>query len=931
MKQTVSFLFTDIEGSSRLWEQLGDRMGDLLAGHDALARRLVAEHGGVIVKFTGDGVHAAFTDPLPALHCGVQLLVQLRTLEVDAGAVRLKLRAGLHMGPCEARDGDFFGESVNRAARIANSAHGDQFIISDAVAVSLHDAISAPLSLRMLGRIRLRDLSGEETLHQVLHQDLQSDFPPLRSLSQAPNNLPSQRTSFVGRYGELRALAAQLDEHRLVTLVGTGGIGKTRLALQTCARLLDRFEEGVWSVELAGTSDPARVADALLAVWNLAVAPGSTAEDTLCEYLAPRRALLLLDNCEHLIDACARLIDQILRRAPNIKIVATSREPLDVDGELVYRIPGLPLPDPDFEGPVKALCDIEAVRLFVERAQLQLPTWQVVPAEAPMLAALCYRLDGIPLAIELAAARMRDLGLSDILRGLEDRFGFLITGSRVAPPRHKTLAGLIDWSYQLLQPHEQRLFRRLAVFFGGIQAEIAMHTCADQELAADQVDAGLAELANKSLLFRLDANGEVRYGMLETLHQFAAAKLHEANELETMQRDHAHAFGDWAAPLGEVLRGRIVGEVIDKLTRDEENLGRALAFAMSQRDAGSLALSLASSMGVFWYLRGGGKHGADTLRRALQHTTADALSPDRARIEHDLSGLAYMGADMDAAEHHATRARDLARQQGMHGLAARTQCLIAYSIYVRDGYQASRPAFRQAIDDCRASGLDHTRVIAVCNLAINALYAGDRATAQDALNEALRDNDALGSVWVTSSILQVQGLLALDAGQLDEALLAFNDYLRAIVETQETKRQGVAHFCIGKILALMGRTGESLIAFQTAVHMLATSHITLELLNAMEAFAGLLSRRAQWEPACLICAVTATTRERMGYRPGDQAKTARRAALEQADVSLDSQTRARVVGTGQVTSLAATVEWIRAARVERDASGAERIWLPASP
>ncbi|MEO8386199.1 MAG: adenylate/guanylate cyclase domain-containing protein, partial [Betaproteobacteria bacterium] len=507
MKQTVSFLFTDIEGSSRLWEQLGDRMGELLAAHDALARLLVAEYGGVIVKFTGDGLHAAFTDPLPALQCGVQLLLRMRTLAVDGGDVKLKLRAGLHMGPCEARDGDFFGESVNRAARIANAAHGDQFIISDAVAASLNDAMVAPLSLRTLGRIRLRDLSGEETLHQVLHQDLQSDFPPLRSLSQVPNNLPSQRTSFVGRHGELRSLAAHLDEHRLVTLVGTGGIGKTRLALQTCARVLDKFEEGVWSVELAGTSDPARVADTLLAGWNLAVAPGSTSEDTLCEYLAPRRALLLLDNCEHLIDACARLIDQILRRAPNIKIVATSREPLDVDGELVYRIPGLPLPDPDFEGGVDALCEVEAVRLFVERAQLQLPTWQVVPEEASMLAVLCYRLDGIPLAIELAAARMRDLGLADILRGLENRFGFLITGSRVAAPRHKTLAGLVDWSYQLLPPHEQRLFQRLAVFHGGIPIEIAIRACADAQLTSVAIETGLAALADKSLLFRLETNG----------------------------------------------------------------------------------------------------------------------------------------------------------------------------------------------------------------------------------------------------------------------------------------------------------------------------------------------------------------------------------------------------------------------------------------
>ncbi|MBL8522240.1 MAG: adenylate/guanylate cyclase domain-containing protein, partial [Betaproteobacteria bacterium] len=723
MKQTVTFLFTDIEGSSRLWEQLGERMGSLLARHDALVRETVVAHGGAVVKFIGDGVHAAFADPHAALHCGVRLLSGVR--DMPEGAGKLKLRAGLHVGVCEARDNDYFGETVNRAARIAHAAHGGQFIVSDAVASALNGAVSDSVSLRTLGRIRLRDLSGEETLHQVLHRDLPGDFPPLRSLSQAPNNLPNQRTSFIGRHAEVCKLAAQLDEHRLVTVVGTGGIGKTRLALQTGARVLERFEEGVWLIELAGIADAGRIAEALLSTWNLAVAPGNSAEDTLCEYLAPRRALLLLDNCEHLIDACAALVDLILRRAPNVKIVATSREPLDVDGESLYRIPGLPLPDPDFEGSVDALCEVEAVRLFVERARLQQPDWTVTPQDAPQLATLCYRLDGIPLAIELAAARMRDMALAELLRGIEDRFGFLVTGSRVAPPRHKTLAGMIDWSCRLLKPAEQRLFRRLAVFQGGIPAPLALRVCADPALAPDEIETALVELAGKSLL----TGGEGRFGMLETLRQFAAGELQQADEMHATQRAHALAFAAWAAPISEELRALSAGEQTALLMRDEENLSRALEFALTQPDCGNTALSLAASMGLYWQHRGGSKHSAGMLHRALQHPGADRISADRVHVEYARAVLAYLDADMGAAKRHAIGSRDIARELRLDAAAARAQTMVAYATYVQDGYAASRAFFLQAMDDCRAANLENSRLIAACNFATNAFFAGDHSAA----------------------------------------------------------------------------------------------------------------------------------------------------------------------------------------------------------
>ena len=554
----VTFLFTDIEGSTPLWEKHPEMMRAALARHDVILRGAIESNGGRVFKTVGDAFCAAFATPAATL---VAALCAQRKLREPLADLPIRVRMGLHTGEAEQRDGDYFGNTLNRVARVMSAGHGGQILLTAETAALLDGALPDGVTLRDMGQYRLKGLSGLEHLFQVVAADLPADFPRLNTLDIAPNNLPALLSSFIGRQTQIAEVQRHVAQSRLLTLTGPGGCGKSRLAIQVATHLQADFPDGVWLVELAPLSDPAFVPQTVAFALGAREDPARPIQAVLADVLRPKAALLVLDNCEHLLDACAELSDGLLCACPRLHILASSREALGITGEVAYRVPSLATADPSRLPPLADLARVEAVRLFVERAAAVRPGFELTEQNAPAVAQIVRRLDGIPLAIELAAARMKALSALQIAQRLDDRFRLLTGGSRTALPRQQTLRATIDWSYDLLSEPEQRLFCRLAVFRGGWTLEAAEAVCAGPDLSGfqnltsrDVLDL-LIELVNKSLVNVEEQDGEARYSRLETIRQYGCQKLEDSGELDAMRRRHLDYFLDFAARSDRESRG----------------------------------------------------------------------------------------------------------------------------------------------------------------------------------------------------------------------------------------------------------------------------------------------------------------------------------------------------------------------------------------
>ena len=643
----VTLLFTDIEGSTALWEQDSARMSQALAAHDVLLRSAVESHRGRVVKTTGDGIHAVFDQALDALAATVVLQRSLADAATTSG-VPLHVRCGLHAGVVEYRDNDYFGSAVNRAARIMSAAHGGQVLLSKAVADGVREQLPPAIALRDLGKVRLKDLSTPEHVFQVLHADLRREFPALRSLEATPNNLPQQATSFIGRDKELAELKRLLAKARLLTFTGSGGCGKTRLSLQVAADSLERFPDGVWLVELAPLADPGLVAQTIATALGLKETPGKPIVQTLTEHLEDKRLLLLLDNCEHLLDGCAKLVDTLLGKLPQVRILASSREALGIGGEQSYRVPSLSLPDLKQAHTPTSVAPFEAVQLFSERAILSRPDFQITPQNAAALVSICHRLDGIPLAIELAAARVRSLSVEEINRKLDQRFRLLTGGSRTALPRQQTLRSLIDWSYDLLNASEKLLLQRVSVFAGGWTMEAAECVCIGAGVENAEVLDLMTSLADKSLVLAEEGDGQMRYRLLETVRQYAREKLIESGNGEALRERHRDYFLALAKQAQPKMMGIEHATWLRRLEDEHENLRAALDWSqMEERsDAG---LQLCAALHRFWWARGYLSEGREWCIRALGKAGAEAQTQERADALNVAGVLAYHQGDYPAA------------------------------------------------------------------------------------------------------------------------------------------------------------------------------------------------------------------------------------------------------------------------------------------
>jgi len=617
---TVTFFFSDIEGSTRLIQQLGERYPDVLLAHHAIQREALAATGGHELRTEGDSFFIVFGSALEACAgaAAVQKMLAQHAWPEDG---QVRVRIGLHTGEATLVGNEYLGLDVHRAARVAGAGHGGQVLVSETTRVLVDHALAPGLTLKDLGLHRLKDMARPERLYQLTVDGLAADFPPLKTLEATPNNLPTQLTSFIGRDDQVREAKQLLTRSRLLTLTGPGGTGKTRLSLQIAADVMDSFPDGVYFVPLASVQDPELVPSAIAQALAISITGSRRPIEALLDHLRNKRTLLVLDNFEQLLPA-APVTTELLEASPGLRVLVSSRSVLRVYGEQEFPVPPLALPDLKALPDLATLSQFEAVRLFIERAVAVKPDFHATNENAPAIAGIGERVDGLPLAIELAAARVKLFSPQALLGRLEKSLNALGSGARDLPGRQQTLRGAIQWSYDLLNQGERRLLARFSVFARGASLGPVEAVCGPaEEIGGDVVDA-LDQLADQSLLRRLPDFDETRFLMLQTIREFAADRLEQSGEAAAIKDRHLQAFITLADQAQPHVFGRQRKEWLDRLEMEQDNYRAALDWAIASGNARS-ALLLSASLWRFWQMRGHIHEGRSRVAQALALPSAD--------------------------------------------------------------------------------------------------------------------------------------------------------------------------------------------------------------------------------------------------------------------------------------------------------------------
>lgn len=811
---TFTFLFTDIEGSIRLWEEFPERMHSVLARHDALLRRAIETHNGTVFKTVGDAFCAAFLTAPEALSAALDAQIALQAEPLPDG-MTLRVRMALHTGTAELREKDYFGQPLNRVSRLMEAAHGGQILLSEVAQGLCRDVLPPSVALLELGEHRLRDLTRPEAVSQMVHPDLPSEFPPLRSLNNPAlfHNLRQQVTSFIGREKETADVIRLLSETRLLTLTGMGGTGKTRLSLQAAVDVLDNYPDGVWLIELAPLTDPALVLQTVALVLGIKEQKGQPLQQTVLDWLAPKSLLLLLDNAEHLLQACAELTSAILRSCPNVSVLVTSREALGIAGEQTYPIPSLSLPDPKQPATVDSVSTYEAVRLFIDRARAVKPDFAVTNDNAPTVAHLCYQLDGIPLALELAAARVRAMPLEQIAARLDDRFRLLTGGSRTALPRQQTLRALVDWSYDLLSEPERTMLCRLSVFSGGWTIEAAESVCAGEEIEDWEVLDFLLSLVDKSLVVYDEHEGNGRYRLLETLRQYAQEKATERGGTEQVRNQHIAYFLQFAQTLKSDMIGAKQSVGMMLLETEHDNLRAALAWCDHAPDGAQIGLQFTASLLKFWDVRGYWHEGVMQYKRALSRPGAD--SPTKARAD------ALIGAGTLTryqAEYRTSRILFEEALQIRQALGDRAGTAQVFNnigaIELRQGNEAqAKILYEQSLSIRRELNDKVGMAACLLNLGTVAQETGQNLEAWERYRESLVLYEDIGDTSNRAILLTNMGNLALSEKSYEEARTFYKQSLELARAGDDKFGTALALVNLGMLLCLMGEYAPSAASF----------------------------------------------------------------------------------------------------------------------
>ena len=697
---TVTFLFTDIEASTRLLQELGDRYAAVLGKHAAIIRRAIAECGGVEVSTEGDSFFVAFPTPAGAVLAAVATQRGLAAGDWSDGAV-VRVRMGVHTGEGVLGGDSYVGIDVNRAARIAGAAHGGQILVSEATRALVEHVLPEGASLRDLGQHRLKDIAHPEHLYDLVIDGLPSDFPPPRTLDTRPNNLPLQLTSFVGREAEIAKVRRLLERTRLLTLTGPGGTGKTRLALQVAAEILTGYRDGAFFVDLSPVTDPALVPSAVAGPLGVPEVAGRPVLEAVKDHLSTKELLLVVDNFEQVAEACP-VIEALLTAAPRLKVLVTSRVVLSLRGEQEYPVPPLEPPDPDGIADLPTLRRVEAVRLFTDRALAVSPRFQVTKENARAVAAITARLDGLPLAIELAATRTKVLTPEQMLPRLEERLSILTSGPRTLPERQRTLRDAIAWSHDLLDAAERGLFARLSVFTGGWTLESAEAICDPEGLGLDLLER-LTSLVDQSLVRRSEPDGShPRLSMLETIREFGREQLRARGELEALRRRHAEHFLSLAVEAEAHFAAEDQVDWLDRCDQEHANIRAALRWAIEAGEA-SLAQESAGALWRFWQQRGHLAEGRGLLEEILAMPSGQARSKARAKALIGVGGMAWWQKDREAAGASYEEALAIERELGDPARIAEALYNLAFVVAGEDIHSAAR-LLEESLDLFRRAG-----------------------------------------------------------------------------------------------------------------------------------------------------------------------------------------------------------------------------------
>lgn len=877
--RTLTFAFTDIEGSTARWERDAAAMQEALQRHDAILHAAIAQHRGRVFKCVGDAFCAVFARPADAV--AAMVAAERALAAEDFSTVEgLRIRAAVHSGACEERDGDYFGTAVNRVARLLAIAHGGQVLVSGAT----HELVAGErLDFRDLGAHRLKDLAQPERVYQLLAEGLEAGFPPLRSMSALANNLPQQVSTFVGRDEEVAEIADLVESQRLVTIVGSGGVGKTRTALQVGAQLIDRATDGVWLVELAPLSSGDYVAAAIAGALSLTLPAGADALESLAASLTSRKALLVLDNCEHLIDAAGGVVSAILKRCPGIRVLATSRQSLQVGGEHTYQLP--------------SLAPEQALQLFADRATAADHRFVLTPQTKPIVEEVCRRVDGIPLAIELAAARVKIFSPQQLRDRLDERFRVLTGGVRTALPRQQTLRALIDWSYDLLTERERAVFRRLSIFVDGFVLDGAAAVAQDNEMDELDVLDALQSLVDKSLVLASQDSETARYRMLESTRAYGREKLEGANESTQTAERHFRYFRDrFQAQREDVkrthnrmgLRTAVVGELQD--------LRAALSWALG-RDPVTGA-ELAAAVLSVWGHFNIASEGIDWLNRYL------AVVPDTdARLKFQLWAQMRFMPGAEGQFHAASEALRYARLGGDRADVADALHAYAYACAMIGKHDEARAAVAEAFE-IAPSDDGQLRMVILSTKAVVHACAGEYDAAIAAFEVARRSQAAVGDA---------DNVMICDQNIADAEFLRGNtaraiEILQTSIATNATSKLRksllMQRIDLCGYLAFAGRASEAAVTGSQAVREAGSSEETILAVRAVEMLGFVRALESDLEASAKIAAYTKRAFERLRYDQQSASKRIRArydAALHEA---LSAEDLARLSAEGEVLNYA---------------------------